>query len=350
MFGTAGPFAATVTGTGWTVTIPSGVIPQGEANVAMTVLATDVYGNTATHTETVVVDRVVTPFARNGAGVTLLGGDGYLNADEVASGFNLTGTGEPGSSVVVALSNGASQTLQVGNNGTWSATFSAAQLPTGNGVEMTVSVAATDRAGNVSQFSESVMVDTVAPNAPEVLGFSKVGRTVDGILAETGPDSYSFARVDSDGTSSVVNGTSSAYRGNAAITNHEFNTMVPDGSYLVINAADQAGNDSSTLVIIDNSSATTVNLGRAGLTNFDFTTIDLTWAPDAVMTLDADRLIALTGPQNRLVVKGDGDDHVTLTNAALTGQQEIGGETYNIYSVGSSGVTVLLDTDIQTVI
>ena len=68
------------------------------------------------------------------------------------------------------------------------------------------------------------------------------------------------------------------------------------------------------------------------------------------MTLDANRLIALTGPENRLIVKGDGDDHVTLTNAALTGQQEIGGETYNIYALGSSGATVLLDSDIQTVI
>jgi large repetitive protein len=126
---------------------------------------------------------------------------------------------------------------------------------------------------------------------------------------------------------------------------------VPDGSYLVINTADEVGNSSSTLLIVDNRTATNVDLTRAGLAGFDFSAIDLTFAPDARLTITEAQLNALTGPDRELVIKGDAGDTVTMTGAVETGATEtIDGQTYTVYTLGSGGAKILLDDDIQSVI
>ena len=119
----------------------------------------------------------------------------------------------------------------------------------------------------------------------------------------------------------------------------------------MVNATDVSGNTSSTLLIVDNTNATTVNLGRSGLARFDLAAIDLTFAPDAKLTISEAQLQSLTGPDNRLIVKGGLDDTVTLTGGHATGQSTvIDGERYAIFSLGTAGGTVLLDDDIRAVI
>lgn len=346
-FGSGAQRAATVAADGsWTITVPAGEIPSGENNVTLTATATDRVGNTSTITESVRVDTIVTPFSRTGGPI---GGDGVLNAVEVQAGLPLGGTAEPGSTVQVRLSNGSVRTATTGTDGAWSVNFAAADLPRGE-VNVTATITATDRAGNVATLSEAFRVDTVAPGSPDVVSFSRDANGLRAIGTEATADAYSFTRIDAAGNAAQVNAT----RTDDTVfneTNFRFASTVPDGSYLVINTADAAGNQSSTLLIVDNTNAPTVNLGRAGLTNFDFTAIDLTFAPDARMTITEAQLRDLTGPDNRLIVKGGADDTVTLQNAAATGQFEtIDGQRYAVFSLGTGGATVLLDDDIRTVL
>lgn len=346
-FGSGTSHAATVSADGtWTVTIPTAEIPAGENDVTLTATATDHVGNTASLTETVRVDTIVEPFSRTGGEI---GGDGVLNAVEVMAGLPLNGMAEPGSTVVVTLSNGAQKTVVSSATGTWAVAFDAGDLPRGE-LDVTATITATDIAGNVATMSEIFAVDTVAPGSPEVLSFSRDAAGLRGIGTEATDDIYSFARIDQAGNQSTI---AVARTDDATFneTNFRFASTVPDGSYLVVNTADAAGNQSSTLLIVDNTNAPTVDLSRGGLTNFDFTAIDLTFAPDARLTITEAQLRDLTGPDNRLMVKGGEDDTVTMTGAVATGQSEvIDGQRYAIYTLGSGDATLLLDDDIQTVV
>jgi hypothetical protein len=346
-FGTGPGRTAQVAADGtWTVTIPPGDIPQGENSVALNVSATDRVGNTASLTEQVTVDTRVRNFARSGGQI---GGDGVLNAAEVAAGLPLTGTVEPGANVVVTLSNGATRSVTAAADGTWTATFASSELPRGES-SVTATMVATDRAGNTATLTDSFRVDTVAPGAPEVISFGRNGSGLRAIGVEVTDDTYSFHQVSAAGGRSALPATSS-YDPVFDATNYVFQTAVPDGSYLVIDTRDPAGNASSTLLVVDNRSAAVVDLGRNGLSTFDLSTIDLSFAPDARLSITETQLAAITGPDQRLTVMGDANDTVTMTGAVATGStQMIDGQRYALYTLGSSGGTLLIDEDIRTVL
>lgn len=342
-FGNGSSLPATVAADGsWTVKIPASQIPAGENSVKLTAVATDAVGNTSTITENVAVDTVVRNFALTGGKI---GGDGILNAAEVAQGLTMTGSAEPGATLVLHLTNGAERTVTVGADGNWSATFPASVLPTGE-LSQTVTITATDRAGNVSTLTDSFLVDTIAPESPEVTGVNKATNgTMRGIYTEDTSDSYSFHEVASNGTSSSVTATRSDMGDEAYFS---FGRAVPDGSYLVINTEDAAHNSTSTLVIVNNTTASVVDLSRSGLSNFDFSTIDLTLAPDAQLSITEAQLRNLTGPDHQLVIRGDVDDTVNIVGGVDTHQtQVIDGETYHLYTLGT-GASLLIDDDIRT--
>jgi hypothetical protein len=336
---------ATVAANGsWTAMIPAGQIPAGENNVPLTIRATDAVGNTATLNETVQVDTVVRDFARTGGPI---GGDGTLNAAETASGVSFAGTVEPGSTLVVQLSNGEQITTTAGANGTWSVTFAPDQLPTGEGTA-TATFTATDPAGNVNSFTDGFAYDTVMPGTPEVISFSRTSAGLRGIGTALTDDTYSFTAIDDAGHTTSI-GASRQDDTFYGETEFRLNQTVPDGSYLVIDTRDEAGNETSTLLIVDNRTSVDVDLGRDGLSQFDFSAIDLTFAPEANLTLTASDLAALTGTERELIVKGDSDDHVSLDDATATGQvREVDGHSYNVYTLGDG--TVLVDEDIQTTV
>ncbi len=79
---------------------------------------------------------------------------------------------------------------------------------------------------------------------------------------------------------------------------------MPDGSYLVIDTRDDAGNETSTLLIVNNTTSVEVNLDRTGLSTFDFSAIDLSFAPEANLTITAEDLVNLTGPERELMIRG----------------------------------------------
>ncbi|CUH78778.1 Ig-like domain-containing protein [Tropicibacter naphthalenivorans] len=150
---------ATVAANGsWTVDFSAAELPVGERTLNVTANATDPAGNTATATGTVDVDTLVRNFAITSDAPG--GADGIVNAAEAADGLTLTGTTEPGGSVVLNL---GGQTVQanVAADGSWTATFSAAQMPSGEQT-VTLTATSTDAAGNTDVISQNVRIDTDA--------------------------------------------------------------------------------------------------------------------------------------------------------------------------------------------
>ena len=355
-FGTGAARIAMVAANGtWTATIPTGDIPMGEASPTMTVTATDAVGNTRVHTETVQVDRVVRNFT---PGASPLAGDGILNAEEAAQGLVVNGTAEPGATVVIQIARGGQATVTSGPDGLWTHTFGGASLPRGE-MNTSVTVTATDRAGNVASYSQPLIIDTIAPGAPDINGFGRNGLGLTDIRTDDVTERYEFSRIDQNGNVSQVGAVYDRFDrtgeqfvtfGTQSSTGNFTSTPVPDGSYLVVNTTDAAGNESSTLMVVNNTNAPNVDLNRTGLTNFDFSAIDLTFAPDARLTITESQILNLTGADKTIVIKGGEDDRVSIVGGIKTlGTQEIDGETYNIYTVGSSGATVLLDSDITVI-
>ncbi|MEX0364607.1 MAG: Ig-like domain-containing protein, partial [Ruegeria sp.] len=150
--------AAVVDSSGnWTVDFTSSEIPSGETQVAVTAVATDAAGNSATATGTVDVDTIVDPL---GFTSTAGGADGVVNAAEATAGLVVTGVAEPGSSVSVQLGT-ATTAAVVAADGTWTATFSSGDITPGTYTTNMVATA-TDAAGNTRSVTQSVDVDTDA--------------------------------------------------------------------------------------------------------------------------------------------------------------------------------------------
>ena len=342
---------ATVDASGnWSVRVPSAEIPAGEHDLTMTMVATDHIGNTKTLTQAVHVDTLVRNLGLSGE----IAGDGVVNAAEYAQGVVVQGTVEANSTVTVTLENGTRHTVNAGADGKWSVTLAAGELPVGDGIDTDIRVSATDSVGNVDFFTETIHVDTVAPLSPEITAITPtkdaLGNAIGmrALYTEMTDDIYTFDRVDASGAVSHVSATETD---NATFneTEFRFGGTVPDGSYLVINNADAAGNSSSTLLIVNTTNSVEVDLDRAGLHGFDFAAVDLTWAPDAQMTLTADDLTRLTGPDNQMMIKGDAADDVKLSgDFAATGTQSIDGQTYTVYTLGDGHGSVLIDDDINT--
>jgi hypothetical protein len=355
-FGSGAPLAATVASNGtWSVNVPTAHIPAGEATATLQVVATDAYGNSRTHTENVQVDRLVRNF---GPAEDKLSGDGYLNAEEASQGLVVNGTAEPGATVFVQIAGGGSMTVTAGSNGLWTTTFSGASLPSGE-LDTTVTVTATDRAGNVASYSQPIIIDTIAPGAPDVETFTRNSVGLTRIQTDEANETYDFTRIDSNGNVSEIDavrnvdpvfGTQNVSFGSFNGSGGFTSTPVPDGSYLVVNTTDLAGNESSTLLVVNNTNAPEIDLSRPGLSGFDFSAIDLTFAPDAHLTITEAQILTITGADKTLVIKGAEDDHVSIVGGTATGAtQEIDGEVYNIYTVGNSGATILLDDDITVI-
>ncbi|NBE07236.1 hypothetical protein GU920_06795 [Rhodobacter sp. CCP-1] len=338
----------------WRVTLPADALPQGAAaSATITATATDALGNTAPpQSQTIAIDTVVADF--NASSIRLgTGTDNILNATEHGAGLPVSGQGEAGSTVTVTM-NGHTRTALVGDTGQWSLTFTPDQVPTGERSNIPVSVTATDTAGNTSgPFTVTYGVDTVAPGTPTVIETQDVAGAMRGLTTAASDDSYSFHRVDATGPAIALTATETHDPvWNEDLFRFQNGQTVPDGSYLVINTRDAAGNEANTLFIKNTATGVSVDLNRDGLDAFDLTAIDLTRAPDARLSITEDQLRALTGPDQTLVIKGEATDQVTLAN--VTGVQQnvtVNGAVYDIYTLGSSGAQVLLEDDLtRTVI
>jgi hypothetical protein len=347
-FGGGAQHAATVAADGsWSLTIPADEIPAGENSVTLTAVATDHVGNVSTLTEQVSVDTIV----RNFSHVEAIAGDDILNAAERAAGLTLTGTSEPFSTLVLHLANGSEVAASVGSDGLWSATFPASSLPLGEG-NTTVTVTATDRAGNTASYTESFHYDALMPADPWITNDSGSGNLISGIATAASPDPLTYHAVAATGAATDIHsigpGIDQDIDVNGTIVPSHwalFTAPVADGSYLVINDTDAAGNEQSTLYLRSTTDVA-VDLNRDGLQGFDFGTIDLT-SSKATLSLTEAQINSLTGADHQMAIRGDADDHVNITGAVVGAHQVVNGESYTLYTLGSSGASVLVDDDIH---
>jgi hypothetical protein len=184
----------------WTVSFDADALPAGTYDTIVRATVTDAAGNAATYMHDVHVDLENSLTISTGS----VGGDGTVNAVEIASDVTITGTGEAGASVVVTVE-GVSRTVTVGNDGSWSATYEAGSLPGGT-YDANVTAVATDAAGNVVSSQGTFHIDTEAGVAIDA-GHSGGDEVIN--LSESGAPMTFTGSADAGSTVVVTLGTSS---------------------------------------------------------------------------------------------------------------------------------------------
>jgi hypothetical protein len=324
----------------WSATLPAGALPEGEYPAVLVAQSVDADGNVTRMTHDFTVDTVVT---RNDIDAATITGDGIVNATEVAGGFILTGTAEAGSQAVMVHFEGVRRAATVNPDGTWSVAFGAGEIAGGD-FRSAASVTVTDGAGNMATSSALVHVDTVAPEAAGITSALHGANGVLGIGTDTADVSLSL--VGADGTVSTLDTDHSAN----PVGGHMqfFEAPLPDGSLLVVGAADDAGNRTDTLVLLGDDGQVTIDLARVDLDGFQIAEIDLNFAPEANLVITEAQLRALSSSTDALVVHGDAQDSVTAVGATNTGERvEIDGNGYHVYTLGDAGASLIVGEDVM---
>lgn len=324
----------------WSADFAASEIPAGSYDAEVVVTATDAAGNTDTIRDTLAVDTEVAPFTADSRQTA----DDVVNLAERNAGLSMAGTVEPGSDVTVTIQ-GAARTATVDANGNWSADFEAGDLRLGT-YEATAEITATDAAGNTLTLEETFSVDTEydAPNIGKVIS---PGTATSGFFSNDFEAGDTVHELTGSGSVKAVTGTKTGLAGGRVL--FEFDQDVPDGSQLVVNRVDDAGNSSGTLVVFDDGAGASV-LDHSGLQQFNIGELNLDHADGTDLTLSEANINALSGNDNTLVVHGGADDRLTITGAQATGTKNVDGETYNVYTIGDDGTTLVIDGDITSVV
>lgn len=242
----------------WTTTIASGDLPsEGVTNVQVTATGgSGVQSAAATQAVTIDTSAPVAP------SVAAFGGDGVINAAEAAAGIDITGTGEPGSTISVDIPTGSNaanaqttlavKTATVDASGNWSVSFTGPELPAVDG-PFTVSAIQTDQAGNTSPAGTATFtLDTIAPAAPTLndLGDNVINST-ESVATQT---MTGTAEANSSVTVTITPSTGSAVTLNTtadgsgafsvSISVSDFLAAVNPDLVITATATDAAGNTS----------------------------------------------------------------------------------------------------------
>ncbi|MEE2945399.1 MAG: Ig-like domain-containing protein [Pseudomonadota bacterium] len=326
----------------WTANFASSEIPQGEYTGTLTATVTDAAGNTATSSQEVQVDTATQATVSVQPAV----GDATINAAEMQSGVTLDGTGEPGSTISVEIG-GVVRSTTVTESGTWSVTYENGSLPEGT-YTTTANVTATDLAGNTATASSQFSVDTEVNN-PLISSVTFSDDDVTAVSVESSDQDISIHGLNSNGTSSAFNATEVNLTPDESL--FALNPAASDGTNLVIAGEDAAGNQSDTLLILDDNATNAGTLDHASLGNFQIEGIELDYAADVNLTLTESQIRDLSDTSDTLTVHGGSDDTLTVNGAQATGDTvNIEGEDYDVYTVGDDGVTLIVDQDINMVI
>lgn len=331
----------------WSANFPANLFGAMQATATtMVVNSIDAYGNRGSSSHVVTVDTMAAASIGN-----VQMGNNIINAAEANSGVTLTGSSDPNSRILIAFE-GQTFSTTADANGNWSTNVSLANL---GAVERSsvITVIATDSNGNVSApVTHTVQIDTLAPNDPFITSDLGLDNSIGGVMTVTAPGEYTYFSVGGPLGAATQLGVAGFVpqepKVNGVPVPSElavFTTQVPDGSYLVIRDVDAAGNESSTLYL-RSTAEVTIELDRVGLQGFDFGTIDLNSA-NANITLNARQVQELTGVDKQLTITGGTDDVVNLQGATdTTTTVTAHGETYKLYTLGTSGASVLIDDDI----
>jgi hypothetical protein len=339
--GTASTTATVDANGNWSASFAASEIAEGSYDADVVVTATDAAGNVDTITDTLAIDTEVSPFTVEEDQTD----DDVLNLAEHAAGLTMTGTVEPGSTVNVTIQ-GTTHAATVDADGNWSATFASSELAEGS-YDTSAEITATDTAGNTQTLTETFSVDTEY-DAPDIGDVISTGTAVSGFFSDDFEAGDTAHELTSAGVVTDVTGTETDI-GNGR-TLFDFDSDVPDGSHLVVNRVDDAGNSSGTLVVLEDGTDAATVLGHAGIAQFNIDELNLVHADAVDLTLTEADINALSGNSDTLTVHGGADDTLTITGATAAGTQTINNETYNVYTIGNDGTTVLVDEDVNTVI
>lgn len=326
----------------WSADFPSSAIPAGEYMSSIRATATDHAGNIEVITSSVRVDTFVNRLTSDDP----VAGDNIVNAAEAAEGVTLSGTVEAGSTVMVTFER-TERAATVDAAGNWSVFYAASEIPAGE-YDTTVTIHATDAYGNTAEISDTFHVDTVAPTAPGIESVTTKAGGVEYIGIESTSNGVTVSEVSSSGTVTQLatehDGASLPW----GETLFNFDGALPNGSHLVVNETDVAGNANATYLVLEEAGTNAVSL--TGLEGFDVGAIDLRFAKDSEVTLDLATLQGLSDANNNLIIHGGDDDFVTLAGATASGSTaEIGGRTYNVYTLGDDA-QVFIDESINVTI
>lgn len=145
----------------WSVEVPAGnVAALAEGNYVANVVVTDPAGNSTTQSSPLVVDTTPPALA-----ITAVGGDGILNVAEQSQPLTITGTGEGGATLTVTF-NDVDYPATVQPNGQWTLDIPANALAGLTNGDYTVSVTATDAAGNATTQESTLTVVVDAATLP----------------------------------------------------------------------------------------------------------------------------------------------------------------------------------------
>lgn len=332
----------------WVASFGPGAIAGGEYDAALIVDVTDGAGNTQSLTDTVRVDTLVNALDKDSP----VEGDNVVNAAEASDGVTLTGKVEPGSTVTVDLF-GKSYAAVVDASGNWRVDLPAADIPQAE-ESFDMVIRATDAAGNVSSVTDSLAIDTLVPDQPDVVGYFRDHSGNRNTTIETTDEDISIHRVDGPEGAQELN----LYEAKDAFLNEATYHFldgagapksIPDGSELVITGTDAAGNANSTYLVLDEAGVTTVDLGSNAVDGFNIETVDLRFSDQTELTITADMLAGLSENSDTLLVRGGTDDTLTISGASKTGTKDVDGEAYSVYSF-DNGSSIVVDDDIKTVI
>ncbi|KIN64287.1 putative RTX family exoprotein [Sulfitobacter noctilucicola] len=327
----------------WTADFTTAQVQTGTYNALITAEATDHAGNVAPITASVRVDTEVVPLTkRDGEG----GADNTVNIAEAANGIDLGGQVEIGSSVVVNF-DGIAYTANVDGAGNWSLTIPPSAIRAGE-YNAAITVIATDSVGNVDTLSDTLAIDTLAPEGPVIQ--SLIEDRVDGfrgISTDLTADELNVYQVSGNGSVNQV-----ASQSEDSTTRNEtdivFNSNVPDGSQLIVTATDAANNTSGTYVVLDDGAPnSTVDITNPVLGNYNIEMVDLSFAEEANLTVDEAALLALSSNSNRLLIAGGSDDDVSIVGAVRQGSS-ITRPAASDYTLGTEG-TIIVDDNIDLI-
>lgn len=328
----------------WSANFNASSIRHDEYTTSVMATATDQHGNvSAPITRSFEVDTLINELTTTDP----VEGDNVVNRTEAADGVTLTGTVEAGSVVVITYDYFGGQIVReadVDATGNWSINYQPYEVPVGEyGVDITID--ATDGNGNTDSITDSFHVDTVATIIKNVT------------LDDHGVEAIRITATDNDVTvTEITEGGANiqlADQDDGDLTSSgmkiefEFDNTLPNGSHLVVNEIDSAGDANATYLILEEAGTNAVDL--AGLSDFNIGAIDLSFAKDSELNLDVSALEGLSDVDNNLIVHGGVDDSINLVGATNTGTQtSVGDKDYNVYTMDDDA-QVFIEEDIVNI-
>ncbi|WP_380179373.1 Ig-like domain-containing protein [Kalamiella sp. sgz302252] len=318
-------YTATVDGTGsWSIDLPAAALQAlTDGSYPVSVSTVDTAGNVSSLVRTLDVDLTPPPVT-----VNVVATDGYLNAAEASQPLVISGTGETGNTINVAL-NDANYSVIVGADGQWTLTVpntAVNALADGN---YTLNVTATDPAGNTAVASTPLVVDTSAPTI--VINDLTDNNIIDGAEQQT----------DQLLTGTVTN-AEAGQQLTITLNGVEYTTALQNGGawQITLPAADLAGLANGTQTI----SATITDLAGNAATASKTFTVDNTLSSVAFDPLSADGYLNAVEAQTDLTVTGSTANVAEGSTVTFT----LGGQTYTgTVAVNGSWTVTVPSADLQ---